>query len=279
MASVKPVSLTINTFDLDGDKIPDRVSFTITQKEQSFSLETTVDYAKDGFGNPAKATQDFYTPTPQSTQSKTAVNQAQKDKKVAENDGTLKALQQMNARVIGGHGLGGEVSNNIGGLIGQVGTQYGSGGLGARGDGWGGGGNAEVIGGLGTRGAGLGGSGYGRGAGFYGLKGDSNPIMIGTVDHSLEDRVIKQHLAEIRYAYESVLSSNPDLKGKVVIRFTIAKDGTVSEATVRSSEWNHDEAGKNVAEKICDRFLRMKFSAPKGGGITILSYPFEFPGE
>jgi TonB family protein len=211
--------------------------------------------------------------------SKVAVNRAQQDKQIAENAGLLAALNQMDSSVIGGQGLGGEVSNAIGGLIGAVGTQYGSGGLGSRGDGWGGGGNAEGIGGLGTRGTGLGGSGYGRGAGFYGQKGSGgpgvgagDPIILGALDKSLIDRVVKQHLAAIRYCYEKELAKNPKLFGKIVVKFTIAKDGTVSSASVKSSTMGNPI----VEECVAERFMRMRFPAPKGGGIVVVSYPFVF---
>lgn len=134
------------------------------------------------------------------------------------------------------------------------------------------------VNGTATRRTGLSGSDYGRWAGFFGEKSDAGPVVLGGLDHSVADRVIKQHLAEIRYAYESALGSNPGLSGKVVIKITIARDGAVSEATVKSSEWNPagTEAGKKVGEEICKIFRYMKFPASKGGGIQIISYPLNF---
>lgn len=94
-----------------------------------------------------------------------AIPKSQLDKQIAESTGLLAALNELDFPVLSGaSGLGEEVSRALGGLIGsQYGNQYGSGGLGQRGSGFGGGGTAAGLGGLGTRGSGLGGSGYGRG--------------------------------------------------------------------------------------------------------------------
>jgi outer membrane biosynthesis protein TonB len=214
--------------------------------------------------------------------SKIAVNKAQMDKEIADNTGLLSALNQMDSSVIGGSGLSGEVSNAVGGLIGSFGTQYGSGGLGSRGSGSGGGGSAEGLGGLGTKGRGSGASGYGRGGGYYGQKGgggpgvgSGDPIILGALDKSIIDRIVKQHLAQIKYCYEKELNKNPNLFGKLVVKFVIAKDGTVSSASTKSTTLNNPI----VESCVNERFQRMRFPAPKGGGIVIVSYPFVFNSQ
>ena len=61
----------------------------------------------------------------------------------------------------------------------------------------------------------------------------------------------------------------------MVIKFTIAADGTVSGASVKSSTLGNE----TVERCITARFDRMEFSPPAGGGIVIVSYPFLFsPG-
>lgn len=213
--------------------------------------------------------------------SKVAIQKSQFDKQVAESTGLLADLNQMSdSSIFGMGGLDNSVSSALGGLIGsQYGTQYGSGGLGSRGSGYGGGGTAAGLGGLGTRGSGLGASGYGRGAGFYGQKGGGgpgvgagDPIILGALDKSLIDRVVKSHLPQIRYCYERELAKNPKLFGKIVIKFVIGKDGSVSSASTKSTTMNNPI----VEQCVNERFLRMRFPAPKGGGIVIVSYPFVF---
>ena len=201
------------------------------------------------------------------------------DKQIAEDAGVLGALRdggmmdgfggQMNADMLGG----------VGGLIGAKGVQVGAGGLGSRGSGLGGGGTADGLGGLGTKGMGSGASGYGRGGGNFGAKGTGaigavggDPIILGALDRSLIDRVIKRHMAQIRYCYQRQLTKNPSLKGKIVIKFVIAKDGSVSSASKKTSSMNSPP----VESCIVGRFMRMKFPEPKGGGIVIVSYPFIF---
>ena len=215
---------------------------------------------------------------------KVEMNKRQIDKEIAENAGVLGAMREGSELdgVFGSSGLSSDIAGGIGGLIGAKGTQIGSGGLGSRGSGLGGGGTAEGLGGLGTKGRGSGSSGYGSGGGNFGAKGEGgigriggDPIILGALDKSLIDAVIKRNMNQIRYCYQRELTKNPNLGGKIVVKFVIAKDGTVSSATTKSSTMNSPA----VQNCINGRFMRFKFPEPKGGGIVIVSYPFIFaPG-
>jgi hypothetical protein len=214
---------------------------------------------------------------------KVEVKQLEIDRQVAENAGVLGAMNNGDiSQVLGSSGLSSDLTGGIGGLIGASGTQIGSGGLGGRGSGLGGGGTAEGLGGLGTKGMGSGASGYGKGGGDFGAKGEGgigtvggDPIILGALDRSLIDEVIKRNMNQIRYCYQRELTKNPALGGKIVIKFTIAKDGTVSAASTKTTTMNN----ASVEGCIVGRFLRMQFPQPKGGGIVIVSYPFIFsPG-
>ena len=210
---------------------------------------------------------------------KVAVNKAKMDKEIAQSAGLLADLQTNDSSLFGTGGLDASVTSALGGLSGVIGSQYGSGGLGSRGSGLGGGGTAEGLGGLGTKGRGSGGSGYGKGAGYYGKKGSGepgvgrgSPIVLGALDKSIIDRVVKQHLSEIRYCYQKELNKNPKLSGRISVKFTIAADGSVSSSSIKSSSLNN-----SVAEScIAGRFRRFRFPKPKGGGIVVVSYPFTF---
>lgn len=212
---------------------------------------------------------------------KVQMQKQQLDKEIAENAGLLGALRDDSALdgVLGNTGLNADAMNGIGGLIGSKGTQIGSGGLGARGSGLGGGGTAEGLGGLGTKGRGSGASGYGKGGGEFGAKGEGgigtvggDAIILGALDKSLIDAVIKRNMAQIRYCYQRELTKNPSLGGKITVKFVIAKDGTVSSATTKASTMNNPA----VESCINGRFMRFQFPEPKGGGIVIVSYPFIF---
>jgi hypothetical protein len=214
---------------------------------------------------------------------KVEIKQQEIDREIAEQAGVLGAMADSNLdQILGASGLSSELRGGIGGLIGAKGSQLGSGGLGARGGGLGGGGTAEGLGGLGTKGMGSGASGYGKGGGNFGAKGEGgigtvggDPIILGALDRSLIDEVIKRHMNQIRYCYQRELTKNPALGGKIVIKFVIAKDGTVSSAEKKTSTMNNSA----VEQCIVGRFMRMVFPQPKGGGIVIVSYPFIFsPG-
>jgi len=215
---------------------------------------------------------------------KVDIQKAQKDRQVAENAGLLGALADDGGMdgVFGSSALDSSLTGGVGGLIGAKGTQIGAGGLGSRGSGLGGGGTASGLGGLGTKGIGSGKSGYGSGGGNFGAKGEGgigtvggDPIILGALDRSLIDAVIKRHMNQIRYCYQRELTKKPSLGGKIVIKFVIAKDGSVSSASKKSSTMGNGA----VEQCIVGRFMRMKFPEPKGGGIVIVSYPFIFsPG-
>ncbi|MDP2311873.1 MAG: AgmX/PglI C-terminal domain-containing protein [Pseudomonadota bacterium] len=173
-------------------------------------------------------------------------------------------------------GLAANQLQQVGGLIGGKGTAIGGGGLGARGSGFGGGNTAEGVGGLGARGR-----GYGGGGGNFGSKGSGSiavpeqAIVIGALDRSLIDAVVKRNLAQIRYCYQRELTKNPTLAGKVTVKFVIQPDGVVASAVTKQSTLG------NAAVESCinGRFLRFQFPEPKGGGIVIVSYPFRFSAD
>jgi hypothetical protein len=104
-----------------------------------------------------------------------------------------------------------------------------------------------------------------------GLGGDG-PVIIGALDKALVDAVVERHMNQIKNCYQQELTKNPKLDGKVKIKFVISKNGSVARTLVESSTMNN----KAVESCISGRFLRMEFPEPKGGGIVIVKYPFEF---
>lgn len=209
-------------------------------------------------------------------------DQQRLDRELAEEAGLLGALAD--AGELGGvfaGGLDNELTAGIGSLHGAVGVQLGTG-YGDRGAGPGGGGN-EIgsFHGTGTHGRSDGTSGDFSGGGDLGprrtgsLRTDGDPIVLGALDRSLIDAVVKRHMNQIRFCYQKELSRQPDLGGKVVVQFVISKSGDVSSAKIKSSS-----LGNNAVEScMTSRFLRFSFPEPAGGGIVIVSYPFMFsPG-
>ncbi len=206
------------------------------------------------------------------------------DAKVAQSSGIMGALSSGAAsfdRVFGGGGLGAGMEKTLGSVTGLSGVdQFGSGGLGTRGFGTGGGGNALGIGGLGTRGRGGGGGGkYGMAAGQIGRKGRSDisagggqAVIMGALDKSVIDAYIQRNLAKIRWCYEKELNKDPKLFGRIVINFIISGTGAVSSSKVNRTTMGN----QNVESCVADQIKKIRFPAPKGGGIVIVNYPFVF---
>ena len=200
----------------------------------------------------------------------------------------------------GGYGSGGGGYGSGGGGYGS-----GSGALRSRGSGRGGGGSAW---GLGVRGAmGIGGGGLegqpgaarripaasmrpsamisaepqppaempitpDAGAALRTEAGDAIVLGFGSLDKSVIDRVVRMRLNQVRACYERGLQLRPELAGKVVVKFVIGKDGTVSSLRMRSSTLG-DETVEACIEK---RMITMIFPEPTGGGTVVVSYPLVF---
>ena len=275
----------------DATDVPDRfVELLLQQPEPEEQKEDNKPDANPDAGEGAKAKKEEGKVGKKDAKmekakgNKVEMQQRQADKEIAENAGVLGALRdgaELDG-VFGSSNLNSDLAGGIGGLIGAKGTQIGAGGLGARGSGLGGGGSAGGLGGMGTKGRGSGASGYGQGSGNFGAKGEGgigriggDPIIMGALDKSLIDRVIKRHMNQIKYCYQRELTKNPNLGGKITVKFVIAKDGSVSKASTKKSTMGNS----TVESCINRRFHRFKFPEPKGGGIVIVSYPFIFaPG-
>ena len=100
-------------------------------------------------------------------------------------------------------------------------------------------------------------------------------IAMGSLDKSLIKKVIDQNKNKIIYCYEKELQKNPNLGGKLNIKFTIATDGSVSHVKVDKSTL----ASPVVGQCIAKRFKDFKFAKPTGNGIVVVRYPFVFSPE
>jgi hypothetical protein len=209
------------------------------------------------------------------------------DREIVSKSGLLKifgkggGIFQGSGQIFGGKGLGGDLQNALGGLFGTtIGDARGSGGLGLKGSGPGGGGDSLYsvgIGTVGTRGRGAGEGGYGYGVGSIGGKKDHDigisggtPLVLGSLDKELIRRVIHAHRNEIRYCYERALTANPGLWGKVTVNFIIGANGMVQSSKTKETSLNNVEVENCISQKI----KMWKFPEPKGGGIVVVTYPF-----
>ena len=184
----------------------------------------------------------------------------------------------------GDRAVGSDAVSALGNMFGdRVGDAQGFGGLGGVGVGRGGGGfgeNSIGVGNVGTMGrGGRGKSGYGRGASRLGERRakvpkviPGKPIISGALDKETIRRVIRRHRNEYRYCYEKQLNKKRDLNGKIIVKFTIAGNGSVIAAAIADTTMN----SRGVESCLVRKIKRWVFPAPKGGGIVVVKYPFIF---
>jgi TonB family protein len=82
-------------------------------------------------------------------------------------------------------------------------------------------------------------------------------------------KVIRRRLGGIKHCYEKRLKRNPDLKGKIVVRFVIHAGGRVIEVEVVENTTGDRELGQCIAARV----KSVRFP-PAEGGETSVVYPF-----
>ena len=167
-----------------------------------------------------------------------------------------------------------------------LGDAFGAGGLTLSGIGEGGGGRGDQIGMRGVRTcAGAlcsGNGGYGHGSAFArrGHKTSvpplrfANPIVSGRLPPEVIQRVVRQNYGRFRMCYERGLARNPNLEGRVSVRFAIDRDGRVAAV----SNGGSDLPDSAVVGCVVNAYYGLSFPQPEGGTVTV-SYPIMFaPG-
>ncbi|MEM7562251.1 MAG: AgmX/PglI C-terminal domain-containing protein [Pseudomonadota bacterium] len=85
------------------------------------------------------------------------------------------------------------------------------------------------------------------------------------------ERVFQQNKGGIFNIYNRALRKNPSLQGQVVVEITIAPNGTVSSATIVSSELDD----KSLERKLILKIKKFKFASANVSEITV-TYPIDF---
>lgn len=184
--------------------------------------------------------------------------------------------------------LGSDSVSAMGNMFGdEIGDAYGAGGLGLSGIGEGGGGRGEGIGlgSIGTLGHGAGtgtgqgfGSGHGRLGGGHATKVPKvrmgQTTVSGRLPPEVIQRIVRQNYGRFRLCYEQGLSKNPNLEGRVQVRFVIGRDGSVSNV----SNGGSDIPDSSVVQCVIRNYYGLSFPQPEGGIVTVV-YPIMFsPG-
>ena len=87
-------------------------------------------------------------------------------------------------------------------------------------------------------------------------------------------RIVRQNSGRFRLCYEIGLRNNPNLQGRVVVRFVISRDGTVSNV-----KGGGDIPDGAVNSCVVRAFYSLSFPQPESGIVSV-THPIVFsPGE
>jgi Ca-activated chloride channel family protein len=183
----------------------------------------------------------------------------------------------------------------------SAGDAFGGSGLGLAGVGEGGGGRGEGIGlgNVGTLGHGAGtGQGFGNGAamkraparpgggaapeaasGQHRVNPPSlrqgNMSVNGRLPPEVIQRITRQNFGRFRLCYENGLRSNPNLSGRVSVKFVIGRDGAVS----TSQDGGSDLPDQAVVGCVVRAVGNLSFPQPEGGIVTVVMPILLNPGD
>jgi Ca-activated chloride channel family protein len=158
----------------------------------------------------------------------------------------------------------------------EIAVPSGAGGLGLSGIGKGGGGLGHGAGSESGQGFG---SGHGRLGGSQSTRAPKVRMGASTVSGKLPpeviQRIVRQNFGRFRMCYEQGLARNPNLEGRVSVRFVIGKDGSVSNVGNGGS----DLPDSGVVSCVVSAYYGLRFPQPEAGIVTVV-YPIMFaPGD
>ncbi len=188
----------------------------------------------------------------------------------------------------GDESVGRDSKNALGNMWGQtIDEAGGAGGLGLTGIGEGGGSKYDGIG-LGRVGTVGHGNGLGDGQDFgngrsHGLLPGGHvakaPGLVrvgvasvsGRLPPEIIQRTVRQNFGRFKFCYETGLRTNPNLQGRVSVRFIINREGGVASAENGGS----DLADASVVSCVTRAFYGLSFPQPENGIVTV-TYPIVF---
>lgn len=99
------------------------------------------------------------------------------------------------------------------------------------------------------------------------------PIVLGAIPTADIDAGLKAQQSAIDACYAARLAADPTIRGKVLVKFAIARDGHVTSASVASTSLR-DDATEGC---LLDTVRLARFNPLTDGETAVISYPFTFP--
>jgi hypothetical protein len=88
-------------------------------------------------------------------------------------------------------------------------------------------------------------------------------------------RIVRQSFGRFRLCYENGMRSNPNLQGRIAVKFVIDLSGAVA----MSADGGSDMPDQDVVQCVVRGFGKLHFPEPDGGMVTVV-YPIQFsPGD
>ena len=100
-----------------------------------------------------------------------------------------------------------------------------------------------------------------------------DPVVVGAISAEDVDAGIDAQKGAIAACWTEHGAKQTGLRGRVLYKFTIAKEGRVDKAVVKSSSLRHPETEACVTDVIA----KATFTPLKTGKLAIVHYPFAFP--
>ncbi len=102
----------------------------------------------------------------------------------------------------------------------------------------------------------------------------TSDVPPGPLDKTSIRTVIRSWYPEVKGCYERAFRDNQSLHGKVIARFMIGEDGSVSSVDMSDSTIKN----KEVTDCVGKLFGLMRFPKP-ANGMVLITYPLEFDSE
>jgi hypothetical protein len=99
----------------------------------------------------------------------------------------------------------------------------------------------------------------------------SDPQTNGHLPAEVIQRIVRQNDGRYRFCYQNALKANPNLQGRVTVRFLIDRGGAVAVA----SDAGSDIPDEGVRRCVVTSFTALSFPAPDSGVVTVV-YPIVF---
>jgi hypothetical protein len=100
------------------------------------------------------------------------------------------------------------------------------------------------------------------------------PASTGRLAPEIIQRIVRGSFSKYRACYEASLGKDPDLRGRVSVRFVIGTDGKVA----RAEDAGSDLRDRGVVQCVLKAFTSLSFPSPEGGTVTVV-YPLQLSPE